>query len=73
MYCAQQNPSVAELTWRRVLGHAKIQQEKKKAINEGNTIYDQHMEFILHLDENEANAGGIANLTGIEIPQEGKY
>lgn len=74
MYSAQQNPSVAELTWRRVLGHARIQQNpKNKALNEGNKIYDQHMEFILHLDENEAIARGIANPTGIEIVQEGKY
>lgn len=34
-------------------------------------IYDQHMEFILHLDENEAIARGIANPNDIEIGQEG--
>lgn len=31
------------------------------------------MEFILHLDENKAIARDIANPTGIEIAQEGKY
>lgn len=74
MYCAQQNPSVADLTWRRALGHARTQQNpKNKAVNEGNKISDQQMEFILHLDENEAVARGIANPTGIAIVQEGKY
>lgn len=29
--------------------------------------------FFLHLDENKAIARDIANLTGIEIAQEGKY
>lgn len=61
MYCAQQNPSAAEFTW-RALGHERIQQnQKNKAVNKGNTIYDQYMEFILNLDQNEAIARGIAN------------
>lgn len=74
MYSAQQNPSVAELTWRRALDHARIQQNpKNKAVNEGNKISDQQMEFILHLDENGAIARGVANPTGIAVVQEGKY
>lgn len=76
MHSAQQNPSEAELTWRIALGHARIQQnQKNKAVNEGEKkkIYDQHMEFILHLDENEVIARSIANPTDIEIGQEGKY
>lgn len=52
-------------------GFSRIQ--KIKAVNEGNTIYDQHMEFMLHLDENEAISRDIAIPTGIEIAQEGKY
>lgn len=72
MHSAQQNLSEAELTWRIALGHARIQQnQKNKAVNEGKKIYDQHMEFILHLDENEAIARGIANPNDIEIGQEG--
>lgn len=43
IYCLQKNPSLAELTWREALGHARFEKDpKNKAVNEENTFCNHH-------------------------------